>query len=173
MYNEGAISDGFKSGAKKGAIGGAAAGLGAAGIGHYGSKKMNLPAANASKGVKAAATGVMGALGAGVGALAGGAAGAAKAALKKRRAAKAQEVAVEEGCTLDEAFEYVLECEQAFLDEGYDFDEIYDEGEKWDAVKGAPGKAFKAVKKGAKAAGGHVMAHKKAYGLGAAGSRAA
>jgi len=47
--------------------------------------------------------------------------------IKAKRAAKAKEVAVEEGVSLDEAFEYVLECEQYLLNEGYEFEDIYDE----------------------------------------------
>jgi len=62
------------------------------------------------------------AIGAGV----AGAAGLGAMALKKHRAKKAQEVAVEEGVSLEEAMSYVLECEQEYLNEGYDFADIYD-----------------------------------------------
>jgi len=40
---------------------------------------------------------------------------------------KARQVAVEEGVSLDEALNFVLECEQDLLDEGYDYEEIYGE----------------------------------------------
>ena len=46
--------------------------------------------------------------------------------IKAKRAAKAKEVAVEEGVSLEEAFEWVLECEQEYLNEGYLLEEIYD-----------------------------------------------
>ena len=59
-------------------------------------------------------------------AAAGAAAGGAALALKKHRAKKAAEVAVEEGCTLEEAYDIVIEAEQMLLDEGYDFSEIYE-----------------------------------------------
>ena len=40
---------------------------------------------------------------------------------------KARDIAVEEGVSLDEALEYVLECEQDLLDEGFGYEEIYGE----------------------------------------------
>ena len=60
------------------------------------------------------------------------AAGGAAYGIKKLRDKKAKEVAVEEGVSLEEAMMWVLECEQEYLNEGYDFEDIYDIDEYWD-----------------------------------------
>ena len=66
----------------------------------------------------------------GLGVAAGAAAaGGAALALKKHRDKKAKEVAVEEGVSLEEAMMWILEVEQEYLNEGYDFEDIYGDWE--------------------------------------------
>ena len=68
-----------------------------------------------------------------------GAAGAAGAAgsiyaakklqdrIKAKRAQKAANMALEDSCTLDEAYEFILECEMDLINEGYELYEIYED----------------------------------------------
>ena len=65
------------------------------------------------------------AIAAGVGAVGAGAA----YGIKKLRDKKAKEVAVEEGVSLEEAMSWLLEVEQEYLNEGYDFEDIYGDWE--------------------------------------------
>ena len=85
VFNEGEIKDGFKKGAKAGAIGGAAVGTAFSGMGYRDARK----AGEIPKGAtgKIAAGLVAGGV-AGASALAGGAVGATKAAMEKRKSKK-------------------------------------------------------------------------------------
>ena len=65
----------------------------------------------------------------GAAAVAGAAYGAKKLHdhIKAKRAEKAKKIAVEEGCTLDEAYKFILECEMDLINEGYELYEIYED----------------------------------------------